>query len=159
MKQTPNFSTSEILGLGLCNQRETVVCWDPKTGEPLHNAIVWCDARTKHVCEKFKDKYGNFTNKTGLPVSTYFTMFKIIWILETVPGLAERAQAGTVRFGTIDSWVAYKLTGQFVTDASNASRTHLYNIVSNEWDQELLSIAQIHLSCLPKVVGSFEQVG
>lgn len=84
MRCISGFQVEQILGLGLCNQRETVVCWDSETGKPLYNAIVWCDARTKDVCSNFKEKYNNFSHKTGLPVSTYFTLFKIMWLMQNV---------------------------------------------------------------------------
>jgi glycerol kinase len=137
------------VGLGLCNQRETVVCWDAESQDPLYNAIVWCDARTKDVCEKFKQKHGSFVEKTGLPVSTYFTIFKIIWLMENVEGLKQKVDEGKVRFGTIDTWVTLKLTGKYVTDASNASRTHLMDITTGQWDKQLLEIAGITEKCLP----------
>jgi glycerol kinase len=159
MGGTAGFEAKQILGLGLCNQRETVVCWDAESQKPLHNAIVWCDARTKDVCERFKLKHGSFAERTGLPVSTYFTAFKIIWLMENVEGLRDKVKAGKVRFGTIDTWVALKLTGKYVTDASNASRTHLMDITTGQWDKQLLDIVGISENCLPQIVDSFQQVG
>jgi glycerol kinase len=109
------------------------VAWD-EAGEPYHRAIVWCDTRCKDICSRFSQKYGDkLKQKTGLPVSTYFTLFKILWLKENVPAIQKAIDEDKIRFGTIDSWVVYNLTGKYVTDASNASRTFLCNL-RGEWD-------------------------
>ena len=154
LEQKISLRKEQIIGMGISNQRETIVCWD-EHGNPLHNALVWCDTRTEEVCKNFSLKHGHFSEKTGLPVSTYFSLFKILWMLDNVDGLREKVERGKVRFGTIDSWVAYKLTGRYVTDASNASRTHLCDINTGKWDSELMSMASLSERSLPQIVGSF----
>jgi glycerol kinase len=110
-KAVAGFESSLIVGVGVTNQRETVVCWD-QSGKPLHNAIVWCDNRCQDICESFKGRHGEkFKQRTGLPVSTYFTLFKILWLIEHVPAIREGVEEGSIRFGTIDTWVIYNLTG------------------------------------------------
>lgn len=156
MKHDPLFKIQQIRGLGVTNQRQSVVCWNRK-GQPFYNAIVWCDTRTKKICEQFKVKHGEFKHKTGLPVSTYFTLFKILWLIENVPQVAKAIQEDDIMFGTIDSWVVYNLTGQFVTDASNASRTYLCNL-QGEWDDQLIQLAGIKRSQLPTIVDSFSSI-
>lgn len=107
----PDFNVKQIKGLGVTNQRETVVCWDP-TGRPYYNAITWCDTRSKEVCDRFSAKHLNqFKSKTGLPVSTYFTSFKIQWLMQNVPEIKKAVDEDKIRFGTIDTWVIYNLTG------------------------------------------------
>ncbi|MCM2395848.1 glycerol kinase GlpK [Rhizobium sp. S95] len=148
-------SAADITAIGITNQRETTVVWDRRTGEPLHRAIVWQDRRTARFCEELKEKglEPKFTEKTGLLLDPYFSGTKLAWLLENVEGLRARAQAGEVCFGTVDSWLIYKLTGGkvHVTDATNASRTLLYNIGENRWDDELLSILGIPAAMLPEV--------
>lgn len=146
------------MGLGICNQRETIVCWDEE-GNPLYNAIVWCDSRTLEICEQFSKIHGDFKGTTGLPVSTYFSLFKILWLVDNVPEIQKKFEEGKIKFGTIDSWLAYKLTGKHVTDASNASRTYLCNIKKAQWDEELLNISRIREDSLPRIVSSFEPIG
>lgn len=126
-------NSTTLLGVGVTNQRQTVVCWD-ENGIPLFNAIVWCDNRCADVCERFKQKHGEFKQKTGLPVSAYFTLFKIMWMMENVEAVRLAVQQKRARFGTIDSWVIFNLTGEYVTDASNASRTYLCNL-NGQWDE------------------------
>ena len=144
----PEFSVKQIRGVGVTNQRETVVAWSPQ-GKVYHNAIVWCDTRCKEVCDEFIKKYGQqYKQKTGLPVSTYFTLFKILWLRKNVPEVEKAIKDDKIRFGTIDSWVIYNLTGQYVTDASNASRTYLCNL-KGQWDEELFKIADLKRNMLP----------
>ncbi|MFU0505595.1 glycerol kinase GlpK [Pseudaminobacter sp. NGMCC 1.201702] len=148
-------AASDISAIGITNQRETVVIWDKATGEPIHNAIVWQDRRTAKLCDKLK-KQGLeelFASKTGLLLDPYFSGTKIAWLLDTVKGARQRAEKGELLAGTIDSFLIWRLTGGKVhaTDATNASRTLIYNIRSNEWDAELLKILRIPFAMLPQV--------
>ncbi|MFB2601460.1 FGGY family carbohydrate kinase, partial [Rhizobium phaseoli] len=146
---------TDIAAVGITNQRETAVVWDRRSGTPLHRAIVWQDRRTAEMCESLKaDGYEKlFSAKTGLLLDPYFSGTKLRWLLDNVDGLREKAEAGEVCFGTIDSWLIYKLTGGRVhaTDATNASRTLLYNIDDGAWDEELLGILGIPPAMLPEV--------
>lgn len=142
---------ADIAAIGITNQRETTVVWDRDTGAPLHPAIVWQDRRTAEICESLRaDGYEKlFSAKTGLLLDPYFSGTKLRWLLENVDGLRDKAEAGSVCFGTIDTWLIYKLTGgkRHLTDATNACRTLLYNITDNRWDEELLAILGIPLAC------------
>ncbi|MGA0941674.1 MAG: FGGY family carbohydrate kinase, partial [Flavobacteriaceae bacterium] len=133
---------AEIDAIGITNQRETVVVWDADTAEPIHHAIVWQDKRTTERCEALKadGKTELIRSKTGLVIDAYFSATKIEWILDHVEGARDKAQAGKLKAGTIDSWLIYKLTDgkTHVTDVTNASRTLIFNINTLEWDQELL---------------------
>ena len=153
----------DIAAVGITNQRETTVVWDRETGEPIHNAIVWQDRRTADFCERLKaDGAGPMVQqKTGLLIDAYFSGSKIRWILDNVPGARARAAAGTLAFGTIDSWLVWKLTGgqRHVTDVSNASRTMLFNINTLSWDDELLKLLDVPASLLPEVRSSSEVYG
>lgn len=146
---------SDIAAIGITNQRETIVVWDRETGKPVHNAIVWQDRRTAPVCDELKARGLEplFTRKTGLLIDPYFSGTKLKWILDNGEGLRARAEKGTLCFGTIDSWLIYKLTGGqvHVTDATNASRTLLYDISENRFDDELLDILTIPRAMLPEV--------
>jgi glycerol kinase len=148
-------SWDEISGIGITNQRETVVVWDKETGVPIHNAIVWQCRRTADYCESLKEKgLGELIrSKTGLLLDPYFSASKIAWILDNVEGARERAERGELCFGTIDTWLIWNLTDGRVhaTDYSNASRTMLFNINTLEWDKELLEIFNIPSSILPEV--------
>ncbi len=153
----------DVSGIGITNQRETTVIWDRKTGEPVYNAIVWQDRRTAGMCQKLKDA-GHETAvraKTGLLIDSYFSATKIAWILDQVPGVRQRAEKGELAFGTIDCWLLWNLTGGKVhaTDATNASRTMLYNIVTHEWDAELLKIFNLPVSLLPEVKDNIADFG
>jgi len=154
---------SQIAAIGITNQRETTVVWDRASGEPLHRAIVWQDRRTAEICESLKaDGYEKlFTAKTGLLLDPYFSGTKLRWLLENVDGLRARAETGEVCFGTIDSWLIYKLTGgtRHLTDATNACRTLLYNITDNGWDEELLGILRIPRAMLPEVKDCADDFG
>jgi glycerol kinase len=143
----------DLAAVGIANQRETVCVWDPATGEPLHNAIVWQDRRTAARCEELRAAGHEplIRARTGLVLDPYFSATKIAWLLEHVPGLRERAHDGTAVFGTVDSWLIFKLTGEHVTDATNASRTLLYDIAAGRWDQELLDLFDVPARALPQV--------
>jgi len=155
---------SDIAALGLTNQRETTVVWDRKTGEAVYNAIVWQDRRTAEACDELgaagHDK--NINQRTGLLLDAYFSGTKIAWILDNVPGVRKRAEAGDLLFGTIDTWLVWKMTSGHnvhVTDPSNASRTLLYNIHTGKWDEEMLKLFRIPASLLPEVRTSSEVYG
>ncbi len=146
---------SKIAGIGITNQRETTVIWDRNTGAPIHHAIVWQDRRTSDYCRKLKEE-GNeplISDKTGLLLDPYFSATKIRWLLDHVDGAREKAEQGDLLFGTIDSYLLWRLTGGRChrTDATNASRTLLYNIHENKWDEDLLSLFGIPASLLPLV--------
>ncbi|MEC8988878.1 MAG: FGGY family carbohydrate kinase, partial [Verrucomicrobiota bacterium] len=156
-------TADKIAAIGITNQRETTVMWDRKTGKPIHNAIVWQDRRTARECDRFKatGKAPLIRRKTGLVIDAYFSATKIAWLLKNVKGARTKARAGRLAFGTIDSWLIWKLTGGtvHVTDASNASRTMLYNLRAGDWDAELLKLFKVPRSVLPNVCGSSEVVG
>ena len=148
----------DIVALGIANQRETTVVWERATGRPVHNAIVWQDRRTAQLCDELKSEGHEpwFSARTGLVLDAYFSGTKLRWILDNVAGARGQAEAGQLAFGTIDTWLIWKLSGgaAHVTDASNASRTLLYNIHSGDWDDELLALLKVPRSLLPKVVAS-----
>ena len=147
---------SAIAAIGITNQRETTVVWNPRTGAPLHNAIVWQDMRTDTiVAELERSGVGDLVRrKTGLPLSTYFSATKLQWLFRNVPGLARAAAQGEAIFGTIDTWLIWNLTGRHVTDVSNASRTMLMNLQTLDWDPELLELLQIPREILPAIESS-----
>jgi len=155
-----NIKSVDINAIGITNQRETTIVWNRKTGKPIYNAIVWQDRRTATFCDKLKkdgiDKI--IRKKTGLIVDAYFSATKAKWILDNVKGARKLASEGKLAFGTIDSWLVWKLTGGkfHITDVSNASRTMLFNIHTMKWDDELLKIFNIPVSMLPKVRSSSE---
>lgn len=153
----------QIAGIGITNQRETTVVWDKETGLPIYHAIVWQSRQSAQIADELKEQgYADiFHEKTGLIIDSYFSATKIRWILDHVPGAQERAEKGELLFGTIDSWLVYKLTDGkvHVTDYSNASRTMLFNINTLEWDQEILDILNIPREMLPKVVSNSEIYG
>ncbi|MFA7639033.1 MAG: glycerol kinase GlpK [Parvibaculum sp.] len=153
---TSGTTARSIAAIGITNQRETTVLWDRVTGEPVHNAIVWQDRRTADYCAELKaqGKESLVQAKTGLLLDPYFSGTKLRWLLDNVEGARERAEKGELCFGTVDSWLIYKLTGgkRHVTDATNASRTLLFNIDRNEWDGELLSMFGIPRAVLPEVL-------
>lgn len=150
-----NLQPADIAAIGITNQRETTLLWDRETGEPLHNAIVWQDRRTAPLCESLRNSghEPEITARTGLVLDPYFSGTKVHWLLENVSGARARADAGKLAFGTVDSWLLYKLTAGAVhaTDASNASRTLLYNIQTGEWDTELCRLLDVPMSLLPAV--------
>jgi glycerol kinase len=153
----------QVAAIGITNQRETTIVWDRHTGQPVHNAIVWQDRRTSGICDRLKDAghLDLFQEKTGLIIDAYFSGTKIQWILDNVDGARQRAENGDLCFGTVDSWLVWKLTrGQVhVTDATNASRTLIYNIHEGDWDDEILNILDIPRSMLPEVRDSSEVYG
>jgi glycerol kinase len=151
---------NQISGIGITNQRETAVVWDKETGRPVYNAIVWQSRQTDEICEVLKEKgyHEMFRQKTGLLIDPYFSGTKVKWILDHVEGARERAEKGQLLFGTIDTWLIWKLTGgkAHITDYSNASRTLMFNIYDLTWDDELLGILDIPKSMLPEVKSSSE---
>lgn len=148
-----NLTPADVAGLGITNQRETSVIWDRATGKPVANAIVWQDRRTAERCEELKAEGWEplIREKTGLLIDPYFSATKIGWILDHTPGVRERAERGELAFGTIDSWLIWNLTGQHLTDVSNAARTLLYNIHTRQWDDELLALFGVPRALLPEV--------
>ncbi len=156
-------SGRDIAAIGITNQRETTIVWDAETGLPVYNAIVWQDRRTSAFCDSLKDRglVDWIRQKTGLIIDAYFSGTKIKWILDNVPGAREKAEAGKLRFGTVDSWLVWQLTRGVVhvTDVSNASRTMLFNIKTLEWDKELLELLDIPESMMPRVKSSSEVYG
>ncbi|GGE08387.1 glycerol kinase [Aureimonas endophytica] len=150
-----SLSASDIAAIGITNQRETAVIWDRATGAPIHNAIVWQDRRTADLCRRLVEEGAAETiaAKTGLVVDPYFSATKIAWLLDNVPGARRRAEAGELAFGTVDSFLLWRLTGGRVhaTDATNACRTMLFDIEANEWDEELLRLLGVPRALLPEV--------
>ena len=153
----------DIAAIGITNQRETTIVWDAETGKPVCNAIVWQDRRTSAFCDELKARglTDKIREKTGLIIDAYFSGTKIKWILDNVPGARERAEAGKLRFGTVDSWLVWQLTkGEVhITDVTNASRTMLFNLNTLEWDKEMLELLGIPASMLPAVKSSSEVYG
>ncbi len=155
-------TSDDIAGIGITNQRETTVVWNRVSGEPLCNAIVWQDRRTSGFCDQIRESHGELIKKrTGLETDAYFSASKLRWVLRNVEGAGEQAAKGELCFGTIDTWLVWKLTGgkSHVTDVSNASRTMLFNIGSLTWDPDLLAIFDIPESVLPEVKSSSEIYG
>jgi glycerol kinase len=158
-----NTLPSDIAAIGITNQRETTIVWDRTTGKPIYNAIVWQDRRTAAFCNQLKSQGHEdlIQQRTGLLIDAYFSASKISWILEHVPNARQLAQAGSLAFGTVDTWLVWKLTGGrvHITDASNASRTMLFNLHSGRWDNDLLNLFRIPPSMLPAVRPSSEVYG
>ena len=156
-------SAVDIAAIGITNQRETTLVWNRETGEPVYNAIVWQDRRTSGICDNLKDRNleKTFAEKTGLVIDAYFSGTKVKWILDNVDGTRELAEAGKLAFGTVDTWLIWKLTGGklHITDVTNASRTLLFNIHTLEWDTELMEILGVPASMLPEVKSSSEIYG
>jgi glycerol kinase len=154
-------SPADIAGIGITNQRETTIVWNPNTGEPLCSAIVWQDTRTRELCQQLiaDGLEPTFRQKTGLPIATYFSGPKLKWLLDRVPGLREKAEAGEALFGTVDTWLIWNLTGgglslskaAHVTDVTNASRTMLMDLRTLDWDDELLEVLAIPRQMLPDI--------
>ena len=153
-------SSTDVIALGITNQRETTIVWDRETGQPIYPAIVWQDRRTTPLCNTLKQQGLEtfFRDKTGLVIDPYFSGTKIRWILDNIPNARHRAEAGRLAFGTVDSWLVWKLTQgkKHITDVTNASRTLLFNIRTGEWDQELLDALDIPRQLLPEVHSSSE---
>ncbi len=158
-----NIKPEEIAGIGITNQRETTIIWDKNTGKPIFNALVWQDKRTVHICDKLiENGYSEYIKTvTGLPIDTYFSATKIKWILDNVPDARQRAKAGELLFGTVDTWLIWKLSGGalHITDYSNASRTMLFNINELRWDEQVLEWLDIPENILPEVRNSSEIYG
>jgi len=158
-----NITMKQIAGIGITNQRETTVVWDKITGIPVYNAIVWQDRRTAAFCDELKS--ANYAipiqEKTGLIIDAYFSATKLKWILDNVKGAREKAENGELAFGTIDSWLVWKLSGGelHITDVSNASRTMILNIHTGQWDEELLKLFTIPKAVLPEVKPSSKVYG
>lgn len=164
--QERRLQPSDFAAIGITNQRETTIVWEPDTGRAVHPAIVWQDTRVADTVAEFSKLGGQdrFRDRTGLPLSTYFSSLKILWLLENVPGLRKRAEAGEVLFGNMDSFLIWQLTGGpkggiHVTDVTNASRTQLMNLQTLAWDDELLSAFSIPKAMLPRICSSSEMYG
>jgi glycerol kinase len=160
--QKANLSAVDISAIGITNQRETTVVWNRVSGEPIYNAIVWQDRRTSSFCDEIRAKHSDVIRwKTGLEVDAYFSASKLKWILDNIPNARKLAECGELAFGTIDTWLIWKLTcgKAHITDVSNASRTMLFNIQTLRWDEELLEIFDIPLQILPEVKSSSEIFG
>lgn len=158
-----NLTANEIAAIGISNQRETTIIWDRATGKPIYPAIVWQDRRTSEICKKFSSHaiHATLQEKTGLLLDPYFSATKILWILGNVPRAREKAERGELAFGTVDTYLLWKLTGgkSHATDATNASRTLLFNIHTQKWDQEILDAFQIPKNLLPDVLDSSANFG
>jgi glycerol kinase len=156
-------STRDLAAIGITNQRETTIVWERKTGRPVHNAIVWQDRRTAGLCDRLRQAGHEplFRRKTGLVLDSYFSGTKVRWILDHVEGARERAERGELCFGTVDSWLVWQLTGGalHVTDASNASRTLVFDLHAGDWDDELLDVLGVPRAMLPEVRPSSEICG
>ena len=154
-------ASRDIAAIGITNQRETTVVWDKNTGKPIYNAIVWQDTRTDDIINGLSKDGGQdrFRLTTGLPLATYFSGPKLKWILDSVDGARAKAENGDLLFGTIDTWLIWNLTGEHVTDVTNASRTMLMNINTLAWDDEMLSALDIPRAVLPKIKSSSETYG
>ncbi len=156
-------SASQVRALGITNQRETTVVWNRQTGQPIHHAIVWQDRRAEPACARLREDghADSIQQKTGLRIDAYFSATKLQWLLDEVPGARAAAERGELAFGTIDSWLIWQLTqGQrHVTDVSNAARTMLFNVRSNQWDEELLALLRIPKSLMPEVLPSSSDFG
>src|ERR1700735_2715625 len=153
----------DVVSLGITNQRETTIVWDRETGKPVYNAIVWQDRRTAPLCNRLREDGAEamVREKTGLLLDSYFSGTKVAWILDNVKGARQRAEAGKLAFGTVDSWLIWNLTSgkRHATDQTNASRTLLYNIVQGKWDAELLRLLNIPESMMPEVIWSNDRIG
>jgi glycerol kinase len=156
----------DLIAVGIANQRETTVLWDARTGEPLHRALVWQDTRVNDRVRQYVAEHGvdAVRKRTGLPLASYFSALKLQWLLDTLPGARASAESGHLRFGTIESWLAWHLTGgragaMHVTDVTNASRTQLMNLATLDWDDELLRFFRIPHSVLPRIVASSGHLG
>jgi len=159
-------STDDVAGLGITNQRETTVVWDRNTGEPIHNALVWQDTRTDKIVDELSADGGQarFQEKVGLPLATYFSGPKVRWILDNVDGARDKAEAGDLAFGNMDTWLIWNLTGGtdgglHITDVTNASRTMLMDLKSLSWDEEIAGIIGVPTSMLPEIRASSEVYG
>ena len=158
-----NLAVSDIAAIGITQQRETTIVWDQSTGLPIYNAIVWQDTRTQEICDSLGD-VDQYRSRTGLPIATYFAAPKVRWILDNVPGAREKADAGDLLMGTIDTWLLWNLTGGVngglhVTDPTNASRTLLMNLQTLQWDPQIAAEIGVPMSMLPQIRSSSEVYG
>ncbi|WP_031515078.1 glycerol kinase GlpK [Streptomyces sp. NRRL F-5123] len=165
-EDVPGFTPSDVKAIGITNQRETTLLWDKNTGQPVHNAIVWQDTRTDALCRELGRNVGQdrFRRQTGLPLASYFAGPKVRWLLDHVDGLRERAEAGEILFGTMDSWVIWNLTGgvnggRHVTDVTNASRTLLMDLKTLQWDEKICASIGVPTAVLPEIRSSSEVYG
>jgi glycerol kinase len=156
--QKASLTVHDLAAVGITNQRETTLVWDKATGKPVHNAIVWQDTRTDQLVKELGEQ-NRFRDKCGLPLATYFSGPKVRWLLDHVDGLRARAEAGEVLFGTMDTWLIWKLTGRHVTDVTNASRTMLMNLETLDWDDELVDAIGVPRAMLPEIRSSAEVYG
>jgi glycerol kinase len=156
-----SIAPQQLAAVGITNQRETTLVWERDSGKPVHHAIVWQDTRTDAQLRRFDAAFGeaNFRERTGLPLAPYFAGSKLAWLLDNVPGLRGRAERGEVLFGTMDSWLIWKLTGRHLTDVTNAGRTLLMNLRTLDWDPEILSALDIPAGMLPQIRSSAEVYG
>jgi glycerol kinase len=158
-----NIPPKDVAGIGITNQRETTILWDRQSGEPIHNAIVWQDRRTSSMCDELREVGAEslVRERTGLLIDPYFSGTKIAWLLDEIPGARSRAERGELAFGTVDSWLVWQLTENrtHVSDVSNASRTLLFNIHTNDWDEELLRVLRVPRAILPEVHPSAHAFG
>jgi glycerol kinase len=150
--------------IGICNQRESAVVWDATTGQPLYNVIVWMDNRTKDIVDDMIDSipgrdFNRLKDKTGLPMSTYFSAFKLKWLIDNVPEVKRARDDKRLLVGTVDSWILWNLTGQHLTDVTNASRTFLMDIETLEWDKSLCKQFKVPMEVLPKILSSADDFG
>jgi glycerol kinase len=154
--RSADLKPADLAAVGITNQRETTLLWDRKTGKPIHNAVVWQDTRVDPLVAEFVRNGGQdrFRAKTGLPLASYFSALKLRWLLDNVPGVRTRAEAGDLAFGTIDSWLLWHLTGLHITDVTNASRTQLMDLATLDWDDGLLTAFGVPPSVLPRIVPS-----
>ena len=155
-----DIDVNEIISIGITNQRETTVAWSKSTGKPFYNAIVWQDTRTQDICDELikNKRLTELIKSTGLPISTYFSLSKIIWLIENVPSI-KSSLFDDVCFGTVDSWILYNLTGNFYTDVTNASRTLIYDLYNMEWSDDILNELNIPKHSLPEVKPSLSNFG
>ncbi|QQQ79016.1 glycerol kinase GlpK [Saccharothrix sp. 6-C] len=156
--QKASLTVHDLAAVGITNQRETTLVWDRATGKPVHNAIVWQDTRTAQLVKELGDQ-NRFRDKCGLPLATYFSGPKVRWLLDHVDGLRERGERGEVLFGTMDTWLIWKLTGRHVTDVTNAGRTMLMNLETLDWDDELVDAIGVPRAMLPEIRSSAEVYG
>ena len=155
------FDISQLDSIGITNQRETTLAWNRKTGEPFHNALVWQDTRTQDICDEIKEiqNIKNDIEKTGLPVATYFSLSKILWLIRNVENIQNELENNNVCFGTIDSWLLYKLTGAHITDVTNASRTLMMDLETLNWSENITKELNIPISSLPTIKPSLSNFG
>jgi glycerol kinase len=157
-------SRQQLACIGICNQRESTVVWDARSGQPLYNVIVWMDNRTKDIVDQMIDSipgrdFNRLKDKTGLPMSTYFSAFKLKWLLDNVPEVRAALDEKRLLFGTVDSWILWNLTGRHLTDVTNASRTFLMDIETLRWDKSLCKQFQVPMEILPKILSSADDFG